>query len=395
MKKLLFIFIFTPFLCVSQNKNIPIKLWSETDTLLYSDFVNKEISVFYKDSIHANGMIFNGWKSFSSVDSIIDSIRNIMYYDSSFIVINDESYVTLKHEQAHFDISEIYLRMFLNSISKIHINTDFSSFNELTTHLKNIDFIMDSLHRFFDLLEDKRQESFHKKIESFENLDNRNHLEIEESIRIRDSLINNFNFYKNGNDFFAERKKIYLKQKKYFDYFNKFMMQEDSIKNPLVKEYQNIYSKYKTLHNKCQSLVDVYNADKTESNLKELNKKKNDLKIIEILLKERENEMKTFYYDFISDYEIFVNLFPDFYKNIPFLQRLGNYYYDNKKYNLSAKNYAHAIKLKESQINNSEKFDEMLNNLYESIANVYDALNMTKESIKIKVKRNMRYNNKL
>ncbi len=395
MKKLLFIFIFTPFLCVSQNKNIPIKLWSETDTLLYSDFVNKEISVFYKDSIHANGMIFNGWKSFSSVDSIIDSIRNIMYYDSSFIVINDESYVTLKHEQAHFDISEIYLRMFLNSISKIHINTDFSSFNELTTHLKNIDFIMDSLHRFFDLLEDKRQESFHKKIESFENLDNRNHLEIEESIRIRDSLINNFKFYKNGNDFFAERKKIYLKQKKYFDYFNKFMMQEDSIKNPLVKEYQNIYSKYKTLHNKCQSLVDVYNADKTESNLKELNKKKNDLKIIEILLKERENEMKTFYYDFISDYEIFVNLFPDFYKNIPFLQRLGNYYYDNKKYNLSAKNYAHAIKLKESQINNSEKFDEMLNNLYESIANVYDALNMTKESIKIKVKRNMRYNNKL
>ena len=162
-----------------------------------------------------------------------------------------------------------------------------------------------------------------------------------------------------------------------------------------MKNLQNIYSKYKTLHNKCQSLVDVYNADKTESNLKELNKKKNDLKIIEILLKERENEMKTFYYDFISDYEIFVNLFPDFYKNIPFLQRLGNYYYDNKKYNLSAKNYAHAIKLKESQINNSEKFDEMLNNLYESIANVYDALNMTKESIKIKVKRNMRYNNKL
>ena len=197
LKKLLFIFIFAPILCVSQNKNIPIKLWSETDTLLYSDFVNKEISVLYKDSIHANGMIFNGWKSFSSVDSIIDSIRNIMYYDSSFIVINDESYVTLKHEQAHFDISEIYLRMFLNSISKIHINNDFSSFNELTTHLKNIDLIMDSIYRYFDLIEDKRHESFHKKLKSFDNLENRNHLEIEESVRIRDSLINNFKFYKN------------------------------------------------------------------------------------------------------------------------------------------------------------------------------------------------------
>ena len=139
----------------------------------------------------------------------------------------------------------------------------------------------------------------------------------------------------------------------------------------------------------------MFYTDNTESNLKELNKNKKDLKIIEILLKERENEMNTFYYDFISDYEIFVNLFPDFYENIRFFQRLGYYYYDNKKYKLSEKNYAHAIKLKERQINNSEKFDEVLNNLYESIANVYDALNMTNESIKIKVKRNIRYNNKL
>ena len=79
--------------------------------MLYSDFINKEISVLYKDSIHANGMILNSWKSFSSVDSIIDSIRNIMYYDSSFIVINDESYVTLKHDR-YFDISEIIKNVF-------------------------------------------------------------------------------------------------------------------------------------------------------------------------------------------------------------------------------------------------------------------------------------------
>ena len=47
--------------------------------------------------------------------------------------------------------------------------------------------------------------------------------------------------------FFLLKEKNISKTKKYFDYYNKFMMQ-DSIKNLLVKEYQNTYSKYKPIY---------------------------------------------------------------------------------------------------------------------------------------------------
>ena len=47
-----------------------------------------------------------------------------------------------------------------------------------------------------------------------------------------------------------------------------------------------------------------------------------------------------------------------------------------------------------NQINNPETYDEKLNKLYDELSSVYDSYDKPEEALMLKIKRNIRHNNK-
>jgi hypothetical protein len=109
--------------------------WSEETRLTWEDFkgVPPEESLF-----HANtnaGMSYS-WEFKSSAHEIelIYNIDNIFYPNLSWVHTTSKNEILLKHEQLHFDISELHARKLRKTLSRIDpskLNNGFKSYSKM------------------------------------------------------------------------------------------------------------------------------------------------------------------------------------------------------------------------------------------------------------------------
>jgi len=338
--RLLLIFILFPIIVTSQVKyEDNIKYWDATDTLVYSDFNKRVTTVKLDDSdLHEYGKIFYAWKYQYDNDSNLISIQNVMYKDSSHIILNESKYYTLKHESAHFHISEIFLRKALNEISRINLDTSFNTFANYPNFYNDIYNKIKEVYDYYFDLEKQAQDSFHTVVYGKEEL------EPIECKRYKKILSENFNSYNDCSDFFRTL---------------------TNFKNK-IDTYILLYNEHVKLHNN------------------------NLMSKAQIKLKEAEKYKK----EAIVKLEEMVILFPDIEENIDNYEIIGDYYKKNKNYINAEKNYKNSMRLLEEKINDSSLYDEKLNVLYEHIICVYDALNDSDSAQETRIKRNIRNNTK-
>ena len=360
MLRVLILLIFIlPITLYTQNSERVSKFWSENDTLVYSDFTLKDSFEIVYDSYNRLGLIKYTWKNIYNSNKELIGFKNCMYKDSSFIINNEDAFLTLKHESAHFDISEMYLRMTLNKISKINLDTSFKSLNEYIQFSSDLHIQIKEIKKYYSNLESDAQDNFHEKIATFLEKINPKELELLECQIIKDRLLDDFKNYNNATVFFEDYNKLRKSIERYIFIYNEKVNLYKTVYVPLYDEYKILFDNGK--YEKAKLMA---------------------------------KELKQYYFDDISKYEEVVNLFPEIYDNISFLEALGFYYYDIKNYSVSAKYYVDAILLSEDQINNPETYDEKLNKLYDELSSVYDSYDKPEEALKLKIKRNIRDNNK-
>tara|TARA_B110000879_G_scaffold9659_1_gene12481 strand:- start:691 stop:1614 length:924 start_codon:yes stop_codon:yes gene_type:complete len=230
MKKLLLILLCLPIIGFGQifgqvdieYNTDKIKYWDKEDTLIYSDFILKENAESIELGFHKFGQINYRWAYIYDSDTNVTAIRNVMYTDNkSFIVNHPDRFTTLKHESAHFDISEMYLRKALDEISKLDLS--FSMISDIPVLFNSINKQMKEILYVYKNLELKRQNNFHEVLKNNVYVNN-NYLpkiEIEECRCINDSLLNDFNNYNDAEVFFTELTTLKNKYRVYIQLRNK------------------------------------------------------------------------------------------------------------------------------------------------------------------------------
>tara|TARA_R100000935_G_C2839107_1_gene169982 strand:+ start:4030 stop:4584 length:555 start_codon:yes stop_codon:yes gene_type:complete len=135
IKTLFFIFFLSSYgFSFAQSEDINI-LWSEEYQLKWEDFKGAppEETLF-----HANtnaGMSYS-WEFKSSSEDIelVYKIDNIFYPNLSWVHSTSKNDILLKHEQLHFDISELHARKLRKTLSNLDLsklNNGFKSYSKM------------------------------------------------------------------------------------------------------------------------------------------------------------------------------------------------------------------------------------------------------------------------
>lgn len=115
--KLLLAFLFS-FLLFAQENHEKI-IWNETKKLSWEDFKGKPVKSASFVASTNTGISFKYSYSFDNGSVNLQySVESFFYPEKSWFQPNSVSPYILKHEQTHFDISELHARMLRKSISE-------------------------------------------------------------------------------------------------------------------------------------------------------------------------------------------------------------------------------------------------------------------------------------
>jgi len=123
MKLFIYLIILIPNLIFSQKEEV--KYWSKKDTLQFSDFRGKYID----DGFSATSVIALKVSNIGLLKDMITILPIFNFEKSTFF--NVKSKYVLKHEQVHFDISELFTRKIRKELIEYYrrtydININFS-----------------------------------------------------------------------------------------------------------------------------------------------------------------------------------------------------------------------------------------------------------------------------
>ena len=112
------------FLCIGQNSDEETMTWQEDRELTWSDFKATPNPNSNAVALTASGITF-GYSVKTSGQRIIDfnTTVNAHFYPNKSWYLKDkgDAYI-LAHEQLHFDITELYTRMFRKQLTKLVVN---------------------------------------------------------------------------------------------------------------------------------------------------------------------------------------------------------------------------------------------------------------------------------
>jgi len=146
MKFITILFLFFSVIVPSGNEDEKIA-WNENQKLSWSDFKAAPKGNGYVAST-SSGISFSYNFSYKETGEIIDldvSITSYFYPENSWFISSEASEYILKHEQTHFDISELHARILRKKISE----TSFS---------KNLKIEIEAIYKS---VEDKRRDMQH------------------------------------------------------------------------------------------------------------------------------------------------------------------------------------------------------------------------------------------
>ena len=232
---LCFFIITMPDCIYSQNH---IKCWDEKDTLIYSDF--KAQAINKKDQKTKDGLVSVYWLGNSLNEKyfpLTEKLTNCMDKQESFLIRKDNKYLTLKHEQTHFDISEYFLRKFLDSLSKLTIRTRFVDIDEYEQHQVFVNDFFETTYEFYFDKKTQADENFHAYLEIHGE-----EKEPEISKHWRDSVLNLE--YENGDDFYNTNIQNEKAISRYIDLTNKYSKERNLI-NEVIKRYNEDLDRFK------------------------------------------------------------------------------------------------------------------------------------------------------
>lgn len=133
--KILFVLISLLFIPQSETEKI---YWSPNEKLTWNNFQGKPIPSATFVASTSSGISFQYSYTFQNNEVIVDySVKSFFNPATSWFVANRVNNHILKHEQTHFDISELHARMLRKSLA----NKKFS---------KNVKSEMDSLYHAFE-----------------------------------------------------------------------------------------------------------------------------------------------------------------------------------------------------------------------------------------------------
>ncbi|EDP70386.1 hypothetical protein FBALC1_06503 [Flavobacteriales bacterium ALC-1] len=118
-----FIFCFL-FLFIGENSNEETITWNASKKLTWADFKADPNLESNAAALTASGITF-GYSVKTSGNRIIDfstSVEAHFYPNKSWYLKEKSDAYILKHEQLHFDITELYVRKFREQIDRLRVN---------------------------------------------------------------------------------------------------------------------------------------------------------------------------------------------------------------------------------------------------------------------------------
>ena len=109
----------------SQNEDLKIIGWNENRPLNWSDFEDKPISNSSAAALTASGITFS-YSIEKEEDEIVDfrtEVTCLFYPEKSWVKLNLANDYILKHEQLHFNITELHARKFRKAISELKVSS--------------------------------------------------------------------------------------------------------------------------------------------------------------------------------------------------------------------------------------------------------------------------------
>jgi hypothetical protein len=112
------------FLFIGNNTNEETMTWNETRKLTWADFKANPNLLSDAAALTASGITF-GYSVKTSGKRIIDfttSVEAHFYPNKSWYLKDKSDAYILKHEQLHFDITELYARKFRQQLTRLVVN---------------------------------------------------------------------------------------------------------------------------------------------------------------------------------------------------------------------------------------------------------------------------------
>jgi len=161
MKFIAIIFLFFSVIFPSANEDEKIA-WNENQKLSWSDFKAPPKGNGFVAST-SSGISFSYNFSYKETGEIIDldvSITSYFYPEKSWFITSEASEYILKHEQTHFDISELHARILRKKISEASFSKNLKE--EIEAIYKSVEDKRRAMQHLFD------GESDHSKIKEKE-----------------------------------------------------------------------------------------------------------------------------------------------------------------------------------------------------------------------------------
>lgn len=129
------------FFLLQQTNKEESFTWNESHKLTWADFKSQPDVSRDAVALTASGITF-GYSLKTFEDRIIGfttSVEAHFYPNKSWYKKGKANDITLKHEQLHFDITELYARMFREQLSKISVNQNIAlQLNTLNNSINEI-----------------------------------------------------------------------------------------------------------------------------------------------------------------------------------------------------------------------------------------------------------------
>ncbi len=122
--QLKYVFLIIIFLIFGNQQDEEVIEWNESRALTWADFKGEPILNTSAVALTASGITF-GYSVKTSNGKIVDfstTVESHFYPNKSWYIKSKSNDYILKHEQLHFDITELYTRKFRKEIQQLKVN---------------------------------------------------------------------------------------------------------------------------------------------------------------------------------------------------------------------------------------------------------------------------------
>ena len=147
--KTLFAFLLISSFCFSQNQDLETAAWQEDKPLVWKDFKGKPNPNTDAAALTASGISFGFSisKTGNRITGFTADVECIFYPTESWYKIEDANAHILRHEQLHFDITELHARKFRQQISQLKASSRLrGQLNNLYKEISKASSLMQNLY---------------------------------------------------------------------------------------------------------------------------------------------------------------------------------------------------------------------------------------------------------